>query len=105
MKSGRGHRVPLSRAAISVLKEMQGRHQDDLVFPGDRRGKPLSNMAVLMVLRRMGPSRADGAWLRVRRSATGTAECTYFPGEVTEAALAHVVGDKVEAAYRAWRSI
>jgi integrase len=60
MKSGRGHRVPLSRAAISVLKEMQGRHQDDLVFPGDRRGKPLSNMAVLMVLRRMDRAELTG---------------------------------------------
>jgi integrase len=57
MKSGREHRVPLSRGAISVLKDMQARHQDDLVFPGDRRGKPLSNMAMLMILRRM--DRAD----------------------------------------------
>jgi integrase len=99
MKSGREHRVPLSRAAISVLKEMQAHHQGDLVFPGDRRGKPLSNMAMLMVLRRM--DRADLTAHGFRSTFRDwAAECTSFPREVAEAALAHVVGDKVEAAYR-----
>jgi integrase len=99
MKSGREHRVPLSRPAISVLKEMQARHQDDLVFPGDRRGKPLSNMAMLMMLRRMG--RADLTAHGFRSTFRDwVAECTNFPREVAESALAHVVGDKVEAAYR-----
>jgi integrase len=99
MKSGREHRVPLSRPAISVLKEMQARHQDDLVFPSDRHGKPLSNMAMLMVLRRM--DRADLTAHGFRSTFRDwAAECTNFPREVAEAALAHVVGDKVEAAYR-----
>jgi integrase len=99
MKSGREHRVPLSRPAISVLKEMQARHQDDLVFPGDRHGKSLSNMAMLMVLRRI--DRADLTAHGFRSTFRDwAAECTNFPREVAEAALAHVVGDKVEAAYR-----
>jgi integrase len=99
MKSGREHRVPLSRMAVSVLQEMQACHQDDLVFPGDRRGKPLSNMAMLMVLRRM--DRADLTAHGFRSTFRDwAAECTNFPREVAEAALAHVVGDKVEAAYR-----
>jgi integrase len=99
MKSGREHRVPLSRPAISVLKEMQARHSDDLVFPGDRRRKPLSNMAMLMMLRRM--DRADLTAHGFRSTFRDwSAECTNFPAEVAEAALAHVVGDKVEAAYR-----
>jgi integrase len=99
MKSGREHRVPLSRAAISVLKDMQARHQDDLLFPGDRRGKQLSNMAMLMMLRRM--DRADLTAHGFRSTFRDwAAECTNFPAEVAEAALAHVVGDKVEAAYR-----
>jgi integrase len=99
MKSGREHRVPLSRAAVSVLKEMQARHQDALVFPGDRHGKPLSNMAMLMILRRM--DRADLTAHGFRSTFRDwAAECTNFPREVAEAALAHLVGDKVEAAYR-----
>jgi integrase len=99
MKSGREHRVPLSGAAVSVLKEMQACHQEDLLFPGDRRGKSLSNMAMLMVLRRM--DRADLTAHGFRSAFRDwAAECTNFPREVAEAALAHVIGDKVEAAYR-----
>jgi integrase len=99
MKSGREHRVPLSRAAVSVLREMQARHQDHFVFPGDCRGKPLSNMAMLMVLRRMGRDDLTAHGFR-STFRDWAAECTNFPREVAEAALAHVIGDKVEAAYR-----
>jgi integrase len=99
MKAGREHRVPLSSAAVTLLKEMQSIKQSDLVFPGERRGKPLSNMSMLMLLRRMsrGDLTAHGFRSTFRDWA---AECTSFPSEVAEAALAHVVGDKVEAAYR-----
>jgi integrase len=99
MKSGREHRVPLSRPAISVLKEMQALHQGDLVFPGDRRGKPLSNMAMLMMLRRRGREDLTAHGFR-STFRDWAAECTNFPAEVAEAALAHVLGNKVEAAYR-----
>jgi integrase len=99
MKAGREHRVPLSRAAIALLDKMQSARQGEFVFPGDRRGKPLSNMSMLMVLRRMGRDDLTTHGLR-STFRDWTAECTNFPREVAEAALAHVLGDKVEAAYR-----
>ena len=98
MKAGREHRVPLSRDAAALLKKVRG-SAEGLVFPGDRRGKQLSNMAMLMMLRRM--ERADLTAHGFRSTFRDwAAECTNFPAEVAEAALAHVVGDKVEAAYR-----
>lgn len=99
MKAAREHRVPLSEAALSVLERMQSVREGDLVFPGQRRGKPLSNMVLLMLLRRMdrGDLTAHGFRSTFRDWA---AERTPFPGEVAEAALAHTVSSKVEAAYR-----
>src|SRR3984893_18620136 len=98
MKAGREHRVPLSRDAAALLKKVRG-SAEGLVFPGDRRGKQLSNIAMLMMLRRM--DRADLTAHGFRSTFRDwAAECTNFPAEVAEAALAHVVGDKVEAAYR-----
>jgi integrase len=99
MKSGREHRVPLAEPAVAILRQMAAIRMGDYVFPGQRAGQPLSQMALLMTLRRMG--RGD---LTVHgfRSAFSDwcAEQTNFPSEVREMALAHVVGDKVEAAYR-----
>jgi len=99
MKAGREHRVPLSRAAIALLKNMRSTGRNDLVFPGERRGKPLSNMSMLMTLRRMGRNDLTAHGFR-STFRDWAAECTDFPREVAEAALAHVVGDKVDAAYR-----
>jgi integrase len=99
MKAEREHRVPLSGAALAVLKQMQALRHPNVVFPGDRRGKPLSNMAMLMMLRRMGRGDLTAHGFR-STFRDWAAECTNFPREVAEAALAHVVGDKVEAAYR-----
>ncbi|MGC2854151.1 tyrosine-type recombinase/integrase [Novispirillum sp. DQ9] len=100
MKAGREHRVPLSPRAAAILQAMAQEHgQEGYLFPSKRKGKPLSNMAFLMLLRRMG--RADLTAHGFRSTFRDwTAERTAFPGEVAEAALAHVVGDKVEAAYR-----
>jgi integrase len=99
MKGHREHRVPLSDAAIRVLARMQELKSGELVFPGNRNGKPLSNMALLMVLRRMG--RGDLTTHGFRSSfRTWAAERTGFPREVVEAALAHVIENKVEAAYQ-----
>jgi integrase len=98
MKAGREHRVPLSWDAVALLKKERG-SAEGLVFPGERRGKPLSNMAMLMVLRRMGRTDLTAHGFR-STFRDWAAECTSFPREVAEAALAHVVGDKVEAAYR-----
>jgi integrase len=100
MKSGREHRVPLSAHALAILKEMQAhRHAEGaFVFPGGRNGKPLSNMAFLMLLRRMdlGDVTAHGFRSSFRNWA---AERTSFPAEVAEMALAHTVSDKTVAAY------
>jgi len=100
MKAGRDHRVPLSAAALDVLMGMREAHPTrDLVFPGSGRGRTLSSMALLMTLRRM--KRADLTVHGFRSTFRDwAAETTSFPREVAEAALAHSVGDKVEAAYR-----
>jgi len=103
MKAGKPHRVPLSARVLAILEGMQPhRHAgeaDGYVFPGGNIGKPLSNMAFLMLLRRMG--RGDLTAHGFRSSFRDwAAERTHFPSEVAEMALAHVVGSKVEAAYR-----
>jgi integrase len=99
MKADREHRVPLCRASIAVVKQMQAVQHHDFVFPGDRRENPLSNMSMLMVLRRMGRGDLTAHGFR-STFRDWAAERTSFPPEVAEAALAHVVGHKVEAAYR-----
>jgi integrase len=102
MKAGLEHRIPLSDQALEVLRLMRSRDdgaKEGLVFPGQKRGKPLSNMAMLTLLGRMG---LDDLTAHGFRSTfrDWAAERTNFPGEVAEAALAHTVGNKVEAAYR-----
>jgi integrase len=99
MKAGKEHRVPLSAPAIAVLEEMQKIRHGDFVFPGAKARRPLGNMALLMMLRRRG--RGDLTTHGFRSSFRDwVAERTDFPSEVAEMALAHAVGDKVEAAYR-----
>jgi integrase len=101
MKAQREHRIPLCARALAILQEMQShRHADDgFVFPGGKSDCPLSNMAFLMLLRRMG--RGDLTAHGFRSSFRDwCAERTNFPSEVAEMALAHVVSGKVEAAYR-----
>jgi integrase len=101
MKAGKEHRVPLSGSALAILKEMKSKKdaREDFVFPGGKRDKPLSNTAMIAVLRRM--DRGDLTVHGFRSSFRDwAAERTNFPSEVAEMALAHAVGDKVEAAYR-----
>jgi integrase len=101
MKAGKEHRVPLSARALAIIEEMIAARFDgnEFVFPGGRAGKPLSNMAMLKLLERMG--RDDLTAHGFRSSFRDwAAECTGFSGEVVEMALAHIVSDKVEAAYR-----
>ena len=98
MKGGREHRVPLSTEAMAVLNKVGEGEPEGFVFAG-RKKRPLSNMALLMVLRRMGQGELTAHGFR-STFRDWAAERTNFPGEVAEAALAHVVGDKVEAAYR-----
>ncbi|HMF06257.1 MAG TPA: site-specific integrase [Methylocella sp.] len=101
MKAGREHRVPLAARALAILQEMKPAPgaETKFIFAGGRAGKPLSNMALLMLLRRMG--RGDLTAHGFRSSFRDwAAERTSFPSEVVEMALAHAVGSKVEAAYR-----
>jgi integrase len=99
MKAGREHRVPLSARAASILKRLARLKAGDFVFPGQARGKPLSNMAMEMMLRRM---KIDNATVHGFRSSfrDWAGNVSNFPREVTETALAHVIGDKAEQAYR-----
>ncbi len=99
MKAGREHRVPLSTSALAIVKQLKEVRQNDFVFPGERPSRPLSNMSMLMMLRRVG--RKDLTVHGFRSTFRDwAAEQTNFPGEVAEAALAHVVADRTEAAYR-----
>jgi integrase len=104
MKGGKEHRVPLCDPALTILREMKPADDiqnaaEQFVFSGRKRGRPLSNMAFLMLLRRMG--RGDLTAHGFRSSFRDwAAERTNFPSEVAEMALAHAVGNKVEAAYR-----
>ncbi|MGE0698647.1 MAG: tyrosine-type recombinase/integrase [Hyphomicrobiaceae bacterium] len=98
MKAGRPHRVPLSDRACDILEKLAQFRIGEYVFPGARAGRPLSGMAMEMLLRRMG---ADAYTVHGFRSAfkTWAVESTSFPNELSEAALAHLSGDAVERAY------
>lgn len=96
MKAGKDHRVPLSPAALAILKEVRERGRE-LIFPGAR-GGPLSDMTLAKVLKRLKvPVTVHGFRSTFRDWAE---DCTGYPHEVKEAALAHVVKNKAEAAYR-----
>jgi integrase len=98
MKAEREHRVPLSTAALAVLERMERVRESDFVFPGTQRAV-LSDMSMLAVLKRMGRDDLTVHGFRSSFRDWG-AERTNFPNEMLEMALAHAVGDKVEAAYR-----
>jgi integrase len=99
MKAGREHRIPLTERAIDILQSLARIRTSEFVFPGQRRGKPLSVMALAMVLRRMqfGDVTVHGFRSAFRDWAGNE---TSFPREVAEGALAHTVGDMTERAYR-----
>jgi integrase len=97
MKAGRDHRVPLSDPAISVLKAIP--HTGDFVFPGQRRvGKPIHDDALSELMQRTGVDWAVHGFRSTFRD--WAAETTSFPNHVVEMALAHAIGNQVEAAYR-----
>src|SRR5260370_4088390 len=99
MTAGREHRGPLSDAALAIVETMGAIRQGEFVFPGGKAGRLLSNMSMLMLLRRMG---RDDLTIHGFRSSfrDWAAERTGFPAEVAEMALAHTVADAVERAYR-----
>lgn len=100
MKAGRAHVVPLSDEAALVFRRTAELRLagTELVFPGSKRGHPLSDMTLLKILRDMDLKVTVHGFRSAFRD--WAAECTNVPGEVAEAALAHAISNKVEAAYR-----
>jgi integrase len=98
-KARREHRVPLSSTVVSLLRALPTFGGSGFVFEGVKEGKPLSNMAMLKLLERM---KRDDLTTHGFRSTfrDWAAECTAFPNEVAEMALAHAIRDKTESAYR-----
>jgi integrase len=97
-KAAREHRVPLSDRVLAILAESKARQTGDYVFPGRRPGRPLSGMAFEMLLRRINSPYTAHGFRSAFRDWAGNE--THFPRELAEHALAHVIGDKAEQAYR-----
>jgi len=99
MKAGREHRVPLSERAVAILKPLAEIKSGDFVFPGQRKNRPLSHRVMNKTLHRMS---ADTVTVHGFRSSfrDWAGNESSFPREVVETALAHVVGDAAEQAYR-----
>ncbi len=99
MKMGREHRIPLPTAAVELLGKMP--RLGDLVFPGTKQNKPLSDMSLTAVLRRMERNDITVHGFRSSfRDWCSESVANSFPREVCEHALAHSLPDKIEAAYR-----
>lgn len=98
MKAKRPHRAPLSDRAAEIVKTLEKTKTGDFVFIGARSGKALSVMAMDMLLRRMDVEVTVHGFRSAFRDWAGNE--TQFAREVAEAALAHVIGDKAEQAYR-----
>jgi integrase len=99
IKGGKRHRVPLSNRAVEILKALPREDSNPFVFIGATKGTAISNMAMAQLLKRM--DRLD-ITVHGFRSAfrDWAAETENFPNHVVEMALAHVIGGKVEKAYR-----
>ncbi|WP_242679748.1 tyrosine-type recombinase/integrase [Paracoccus nototheniae] len=101
MKAKKAHSVPLSEAAVTILSAAQEVSDSDdpeaLIFPGTVKGKPLSDATLLKLVRENGYDIDIHGFRTSFR--TWTQEKTSFPREVAEAALAHTIKDKAEAAY------
>jgi integrase len=99
MKAGREHRVPLSPRSIAVLRSSREINEgSSFIFPGRTLDTPMSNMVLLMILRRLDAKFTVHGFRSAFRD--WASECTNFPREVCEMALAHSIKDKTEAAYR-----
>jgi integrase len=97
MKAGEEHRVPLTDEMLSIIQPLQAM-RSEYVFEGQKRHKPLSNMSMLMLLRRMN---VEGVTVHGFRSTfrDWASEMANVPHEVAEKSLAHSVGSNVERAY------
>jgi integrase len=106
-----GFRAPLVERAVEIVRQVQEGRVSRFIFPGQARGKPLSNMALLTLLKRMN-SGADKKWIDPASARRITAhgfrstfrtwaeEVATFPHAVIEQAMGHQVGTQVERAYR-----
>ncbi|MDH6150519.1 MULTISPECIES: tyrosine-type recombinase/integrase [Paraburkholderia] len=99
MKAKKEHRVPLSSAAVKLIKSIERKDGADLVFPSPRAGGALSDMSLLAIMRRQGLKATPHGFRSTFRDWAG--EYTNYPRELAEVALAHIKGDATEAAY--WR--
>ena len=97
MKAKAEHSVPLSDGALALLRDQS--REGDLVFPGARPGRPLSDMTLTAALRRMGRGDLTAHGFRSTFSSWAHAQ-TAYPSDVIEMALAHTIGDRVKAAYQ-----
>ncbi|PZP57556.1 MAG: integrase [Delftia acidovorans] len=97
MKAGAAHRVPLSGQALALLESLPRFAGSDLLFPSPRGGQ-LADMAMTALMRRRGLAYVPHGFRSTFRDWAG--DHTEYPREIVEAALAHAVGNRVEAAYR-----
>lgn len=97
MKTGEDHRVPLTGAMLEIIEPLRAL-RSEFVFEGQKRNRPLSNMAMLMLLRRMG---VEGVTVHGFRSTfrDWASEVASAPREVAEISLSHRIGSRVEQAY------
>lgn len=112
MKAKRLHRVPLSEPAVNLLKALPRVQGHDYLFPSERQHKPISDMTLTAVIRRMNEGDGPVPWVDPKNGGQivphgfrstfrdWAAEITTYPHEMVEMALAHAISNKVEAAYR-----
>ena len=98
MKVPKEHRVPLTQRALKILKSQRKFRLDHLIFPSQKKDKPLSNNTMASVLKRMNQPYTPHGFRSTFR--TWAAEQTDHSEEVAKAALAHTIRDKVDAAYQ-----
>jgi integrase len=98
IKGGKAHRVPLSDEVVAILTALPREVDSEFVFIGGKAGRPLSNMAMLELLRGLRPDLTVHGFRSTFRD--WASETTNHPNHVVEQALAHVIGNAVEAAYR-----
>jgi integrase len=99
MKAKKPHKVPLSARCLAILEEAKTlkREGDDLVFPGTKDGKPLSDMTLSKLVKELGIEAVPHGFRSSFRDWAGAT--TAHPREVIELAMAHGIKDKAEAAY------
>jgi integrase len=100
MKARREHRVALSKRALAIVSELDKARTSEFVFPGQKPNKPLSNMAMLMLLDRMGRRGSITSHGFRSTFSDWASEVSPYSSELRETALAHTIGNKAEAAYR-----